>query len=298
MKEAESAWRQELALRAKMKRPEPFFDSMTKAYLADILNRTGRSRDAIPLLHEVIAYREKFLDGFPNAFQTWRRLGMEYELLGECLVAVGRTDEAEPAMRRSLVVTKKLVTDFSGAPTSRTSYHLAWRYYSLGLFLQDAGKIAEATEMFRQAQLVFEENAAKSPEEASRIHALASFLADCPAKQFRDPKRAVELSKKAIRKDPQSDRYWGCLAVAQARNGQWQEANESIRKSMELSSGGDGRQWFLLAMTQWHLGNKQEARKWYDQAVDWMEKNNANHEELRRFRKEVEGTTGFRKKAE
>jgi tetratricopeptide (TPR) repeat protein len=298
LKEAEAEWRRELAIRAKMPRPEPFFDSMTKAYLADILRRTGRSGEALPLVNEVIAYREKVLDDFPNDYQTWRRLGIEYELLGECLAAVGRTDETERALRRSLEVTKKLVTDFRGAPATTTRYSLAWRHYNLGLFLQDAGKTAEAAALFRQAQRLFEECAAILPEGPSRTHALAWFLADCPAKQFRDPKRAVELAKKALQMNPQSGRYWGSLAVAQARAGQWQEADESGRKSMELSPEGDGHLWFVLAMARWHLGNKQEALKSYDQAVRWMEKNKPKDEEPRRFRTEAEELTGFRKKAD
>jgi hypothetical protein len=40
-------------------------------------------------------------------------------------------------------------------------------------------------------------------------------------------------------------------------------------------------------MAQCHLGNKDEARQWYDRAVQWMEKNNPQDEELRRFRTEA-----------
>ena len=34
--------------------------------------------------------------------------------------------------------------------------------------------------------------------------------------------------------------------------------------------------------------HKEEARKWYDKAVEWMEKNRPDNEELRRFRAEAE----------
>ena len=40
-------------------------------------------------------------------------------------------------------------------------------------------------------------------------------------------------------------------------------------------------------MAEWQLGNKDEARKWYDQALQWMEKNQPQNEELRRFRAEA-----------
>jgi len=57
---------------------------------------------------------------------------------------------------------------------------------------------------------------------------------------------------------------------------------------MELRKGGDSLDWFFLAMTRWQLGDKQEARKWYDKAVQWMEKNQPKDEELIRFRAEAE----------
>ena len=56
---------------------------------------------------------------------------------------------------------------------------------------------------------------------------------------------------------------------------------------MQLVSGNDSHHWFLLAIAHGHLGNKDEARKWYDQGVRWMDKNNCNDEELRRFRAEA-----------
>ena len=59
---------------------------------------------------------------------------------------------------------------------------------------------------------------------------------------------------------------------------------------MELQQtprGGDSAQWFCLAMAHWQLDNKDEARKWYDRAVAWMDKNQPNDEELSRFRTEA-----------
>ena len=55
--------------------------------------------------------------------------------------------------------------------------------------------------------------------------------------------------------------------------------------------------WFFLAMAHQQLGNKDEARKWYDQAVKWMEKpreKNAgpSEDELRRFQVEAAEVLG------
>ncbi len=65
---------------------------------------------------------------------------------------------------------------------------------------------------------------------------------------------------------------------------------------MELREGGDSFDWFFLAMAHEKLGDKEQARKWRDRAIQWMEKNNARNRELSAFRAEaaqllgVEGT--------
>jgi hypothetical protein len=42
---------------------------------------------------------------------------------------------------------------------------------------------------------------------------------------------------------------------------------------MELGDGGNGFDWFFLAMANWQLGERDNARKWFDQADQWMKKN-------------------------
>ena len=82
--------------------------------------------------------------------------------------------------------------------------------------------------------------------------------------------------------------------LRQARD--WKAAIEASNKSSELRNGGDSFDWFFLAMANWQLGKKAEARKWYDEAVQWMDKNQPKDEELRRFRSEAEALLGMKKK--
>ena len=42
---------------------------------------------------------------------------------------------------------------------------------------------------------------------------------------------------------------------------------------MELREGGDGFDWFIMAMAHWQRGDMDKAREWYDRAVAWMDKN-------------------------
>jgi hypothetical protein len=70
---------------------------------------------------------------------------------------------------------------------------------------------------------------------------------------------------------------------------------------MDMRDGGDAFDWFFLAMAHGQLGHKDEARKWYDKAVEWMEKNkvqlekDAEHrDELQRFRAEAKDVLGLK----
>jgi hypothetical protein len=53
---------------------------------------------------------------------------------------------------------------------------------------------------------------------------------------------------------------------------------------MEERNGSSAIDWFLLSMAHSQLGEADMARKWYDQADDWMRKNQPNHRRLRDFR--------------
>ena len=45
-------------------------------------------------------------------------------------------------------------------------------------------------------------------------------------------------------------------------------------------------------MAHWQKGDKDQARQWYDKAVNGMEKNKSRDEDLRRFRAEAAAVLG------
>ncbi len=83
------------------------------------------------------------------------------------------------------------------------------------------------------------------------------------------------------------------MGVAYYRAGKWQAAIKALTRSMELRNGGDSFDWFFLAMTHEKEGRKDEARKWYDQAARWMDKNQSKNEELNRIRAEAAALLGI-----
>jgi serine/threonine protein kinase/Flp pilus assembly protein TadD len=159
-------------------------------------------------------------------------------------------------------------------------------YASLASILSRQGKNEEADAAWRKAIEL-------EPDNAESFNTYAWNLATAADPKRRDPPRAVELAKKAVELAPKDRDVWNTLGVAQYCVAQWQPALDSLQKSSELRGGGDASDWYFLAMANWQLGHKDEARTWYDKAVEWMDKNQPKNEELLRFRNEAAELLGI-----
>jgi serine/threonine protein kinase/WD40 repeat protein len=137
---------------------------------------------------------------------------------------------------------------------------------------------------------------ALAPDSARAMNNLAWLLTTCPDAQSRDLDRAVELAKKAVVLVPNEKAFWNTLGVIHYRAGKWQAAIDALTRSMELHNGGDGFDWFFLAMAHEQVGRKDQAREWYNRAVEWMKKARSKDEELDRFRAEAGELLGIGKK--
>jgi tetratricopeptide (TPR) repeat protein len=110
----------------------------------------------------------------------------------------------------------------------------------------------------------------------------------------RDPKRALQLSRKAVELEGNEAMYLNTLGVALYRNSRWTEAIAALEKSLTLGKGqSDGFDLFFLAMCHARLGDAGKAKACYGRAVKWVEgqKNLPERyvEELKAFRAEAEG---------
>jgi tetratricopeptide (TPR) repeat protein len=157
--------------------------------------------------------------------------------------------------------------------------------------------------LFDKAVADYEMALKLAPADALAHNGLAWLLATCPDPKLRDPRRAVALAKKAVELAPKAGGYWNTLGVAHYCAGDWKAAVAALDKSMELRKGGDVYDWLFLAMAHHKLGKHAEARKAYDQASQWLEKNKESlaknktqAEELRRFRSETEEVLELKKK--
>jgi uncharacterized protein HemY len=98
----------------------------------------------------------------------------------------------------------------------------------------------------------------------------------------------VSLAKEAVELVPRKSTYHDTLGTALYRAGHWKAALEALKTANQQSLGKRaGSTSFFIAMTHWQLGDKAEARRWYDRSVEWMDKNQPKNEELLRFRTEA-----------
>lgn len=125
-------------------------------------------------------------------------------------------------------------------------------------------------------------------EQPAAQNQLAWFLATNPVPQLRSPGEAVALAKQAVAAAPTDGAYWNTLGVAQYRAGQFEEAVAALRRAAKFNDGGDCADRFFLAMSCWQLGDREQAREWYAQAVDLLNKQTQPEDELQAFRAEAQ----------
>jgi tetratricopeptide (TPR) repeat protein len=247
----------------------------------------GRPQDAEKALRQAITAIETMRAKFPTYAWAPARLACIYNHVGEGHQTNGRFPEAEAAYRKALAVSEESVR--AGLPHKELRCRLADSCLHLGLLLMTSERYKEGAGVIRkllEAELV----------SADICNDVARRLATDTNPKLLPPEIAVEFARKAVELASEDGKSWNTLGVAQLRAGNWKESINALQKSKDLSKGGDSFDWFFLAMAHWRQGDKDEARKWYNQGVQWMEKHQPRNEELRRFRAEAAGLLGIEKK--
>jgi serine/threonine protein kinase/Tfp pilus assembly protein PilF len=243
---------------------EPGWVVWTDSVMAMIYERLGqpeRAREALRSAGDSLNRRyEEWCDHFgtsPNA-QWWhdaqselyfreaarlidrvepKESPLEWTHRGDSFVALGRTDQARASYQRAI--------ELSRAP------HVA---------------LARRAELFvrigdwKSAFNDYERLVSQQPDDASLNEELARRLCTCPEPKYRDHRRAAELARRAVAIDATASRHWSTLALALYRGEDWQGSVKAVLKAMELTDAGDVRNWLVLAMCQWRLGQQHRAR--------------------------------------
>jgi tetratricopeptide (TPR) repeat protein len=270
--------------------------------LAGMFHGLRQYQKAEQSIHDYIASRAALRDEFPlpasdshvPRIVPWvprdePLIANNASLWAAILIETGRTEEAERVYREGLFFMERDEKRLREAGYPYVEYARGVRFrdlMGLGNLLAEQGRLPEAKEVFRQSLDVGEALAADT-DEAEHKNMLAWIMATCPVFQIRDPAKAVEHAQKTVEREPRRGPYWTTLGVALYRAGEWKAATDALGRSMELRNGGDSFDWFFLAMAHWQLGDRDQARTWYDKSVTWMEKNNPRDVELRCFRAEA-----------
>jgi tetratricopeptide (TPR) repeat protein len=162
---------------------------------------------------------------------------------------------------------------------------LVRNYLELVSLLWEYGQQNKAAEPFSKAFKVDKED----PEINNK---LAWFLATCAQPRLRNAAEAARLAQKAVRASPKSADFWNTLGVARYRNGDDKGAIADLETAMKLRAGGDAFDWFFLAMIHCRRREPDKAKKWFDRAVQWMDRYATRSSLFRRFRAEAEAILG------
>ncbi|MGA2256192.1 MAG: protein kinase [Thermoguttaceae bacterium] len=123
--------------------------------------------------------------------------------------------------------------------------------------------------------------------------------------------KAIADLSEAIRLDPKLAKAHAHRGWAYAKKGEYDKAiadcSEAIRPAQaaaaapleephEIRSAIEAEVAMVLAEVHWRLGHKDLARRWFDKAVVWMDKNKAQAEKLRRIRAEAAKLLGINEK--
>jgi tetratricopeptide (TPR) repeat protein len=231
----------------------------------------------------------------PTHYWSLMKLGQSFNDLGE-----GPADFAAAVAVFTGCIMKR--PDFAPAYRYRAMAHWLLKQYekcvqdyskAIALDPKDArswtnrGSAYNELHQYDKALGDFNKAIEQEPKDAGAWNNAAWLFATCPDARFRDAVKAVEFAKKAVELEPRVGGFWNTLGAAHYRAGEWKLAVEALKKSVDLCKGGECSDWFFLAMAHWMLGEKDKARQWYENAVQWMEKNNPQDDELRRFRAEA-----------
>jgi tetratricopeptide (TPR) repeat protein len=284
---------------------------------ADLRRLQVEARELLTTLNEELVRARKAVELAPQSADAHFKLGL-------ALDRQDRYTEALAAYRQALAINPK-------GPGA---------YYNMGRLLRLKGAIAEAINANRQALRLKPNHAGarlalagllgvqgrelerkqawpqaiaayrealtlKTVNDPGVQYRLAHVLAtSCPDPRYRDGAEAVKLAELALAADRNDGANWSTLGIARYRGGQWAASIEALHKARQLQGDRvDGVAYFILAMAHWQKDERQEARRWYDTGVRWVDEHQKSlkqHPEPARYitrtRAEAEELLGIKKK--
>ncbi len=216
--------------------------------------------------------------------------------VSNCLVAIGRTlhtggrpmDAAE-TLREALTINQTLAAEYPDSCEYRNA--TAECLYALGKAYLVMGQSDEAREAFQEYIAMMEKLAADFPNAPVYPGCVCAFHFMGPDPRFHNPRRAVQFGEEALRRQSDRPEYHLHLGGALCRAREWEKSLaplvEATRRNPSCQFG-----WYYLAMAQWQLGRKAEARQTFQEAERRTEATEFLHENIPSLREEVRRLLG------
>jgi serine/threonine protein kinase len=301
--QSETDYRQSLTLFERLYTEFPT-DSKVRRFYAEALgtwgwgwflvamNRTDEARPnyehSVKLLREQIredgasdhgGTENRAKEGVTNVLSDLTSLASTVFTLANILESSGSTREAS-LLRRQLDDDINVLAAWFSDPERRQFWATQFMYGGASSLRQN--NYLSAAVDFRLVTIL-------NPDYAEAHNHLAWAMTCVPGQSTPfDIGRALDSARKAVALKPENWMYWNTLGVAAYRAKDWKLAAETLEKSIDLNSGGGAIDFFFLAMTRWHQGKPDEAKKLFDRAATYVQ-HNPGDAELQRFHREAKG---------
>ncbi|MGE3817885.1 MAG: protein kinase [Isosphaeraceae bacterium] len=286
--DAEGAYAEALAVAEEVLRAEPD-DPRHREDLVDILGEVaqlqrslGGTQAALPYLRRRVEALRPFLKNGTERPSRLAKCAGAFLGARRALLELGRTEEAD-----SLLVELRAALDAVGpsaTPERREDAAKAEVALARELGGPPSHDRDEAATRLRHALIL-------RPRDPVASNRLAWLLASRPDLRPHDPDEAVMLASLAVEAGAGRE-AWNTLGVALYRRGDLPEARNALEKSIE-GTGGTPHDWLFLAMIDARREKPDEARAWYDKAVETLESRRARSTELDLFRQEAARALGL-----
>jgi serine/threonine protein kinase len=254
--------------------------------------------------HKAIALLRQLVGEFPEEAGFRASLAHCFKELGWCKQDAAHAEEGEDEVAQAIALYQGLRDEFRDVPWYRLQLADCWS--DLGEWRRRTGRFPRGEEALRNALALNEQLYADFPEAkevgarlAGSRNNLAWVLAVRPDRQPAHTAEAVAHAQRAVTVAPGNHDCWHTLGVVHCRMGHWKEALAAIEKSRQLENASgppNSFDRFFESMAYSGLGDKEKARRCYDEAVQWMEHHLPDHADLRRFRAEAAEMLGVEKK--
>jgi tetratricopeptide (TPR) repeat protein len=253
----------------------------------------GRLEAARRLMEEQVIPRHLVLNGIRLPSDSSPQLQSEYFALARVCIRLRKHREAAQVAEEYRQLSSDSWKGFFDTANLLAGCILA---AEKDVTLSPDARKAQVESYASQAKDLVKEALKLGENDPACVSTVAWMRANCPASQLRDvkgEKGALALARQAVERAGGQANFWTCLGAAHYRAGDWRAAIDALERSRQMEGKDTSYDLFFLAMAHWQLGERNKARRLYDDAVEVMKKTQADNKELQRFGGEAADLMGL-----